>query len=204
MRSPLLPQVPAALLSTLDREPENERLELPPEGRKGLLLLYTGNGKGKTTAALGLILRALGHGWRICFIQFIKGGWQSGELTALGRFSDLLDIHVVGRGFTWQSDDLTKDAAAARAGWELARQTLAEEKHRLVVLDELTYPIKYGMLAEEEVLAALARRNPAAHVVITGRGAGERLLHAADLVTELNEVKHPYRQGIKAQQGIEF
>jgi cob(I)alamin adenosyltransferase len=181
--------------------PKNQKAE----GRStGLLLVYTGKGKGKTTAALGLTLRALGHGHRVCFIQFIKGNWQSGELKALRHFADLVDIHVAGRGFTWQSDDLEKDAAAARAGWELAQKTLAEGQHQLVVLDELTYLVRYGMLAEEEMLDVLARRVPHVHVVITGRGAGERLIQAADLVTELLEVKHPYRQGVRAQPGIEF
>jgi cob(I)alamin adenosyltransferase len=172
--------------------------------QKGLLIVYTGNGKGKTTAALGLTLRSLGHGWRVCFIQFIKGSWKYGELTAAARFADLLDFHVVGRGFTWKSDDLTKDAAAARAGWEVARKTLLEGQHQLVVLDELTYLVRYNMLPEQEILEVLAQRDPSVHVVITGRGAGERLMQAADLVTELLEIKHPYRQGIKAQKGIEF
>jgi cob(I)alamin adenosyltransferase len=180
-------------------------IPLPQEERqKGLLLLYTGNGKGKTTAALGLTLRALGHGQRVCFIQFIKGSWKYGELIAAQRFADLLDFHVMGRGFTWKSDDLSKDTAAAHAGWELARKTLTEGRHQLVVLDELTYLVQYKMLAEEEILDTLAKRSPQMHVVITGRGAGEKLMQAADLVTELREIKHPYRQGIKAQQGIEF
>ncbi|WP_417910409.1 cob(I)yrinic acid a,c-diamide adenosyltransferase [Candidatus Electronema sp. PJ] len=174
------------------------------EQRKGLLMVYTGNGKGKTTAALGLTLRSLGHGWPVCFIQFIKGSWKYGELTAAHRFADLLDFHVVGRGFTWKSNDLEKDTAAAHAGWELAKRILAEGRHQLVVLDELTYLIRYKMLAEEEILDTLTRRSPSVHVVVTGRGAGERLLQAADLVTEMHEVKHPYRQGIRAQQGIEF
>uniref|UniRef100_UPI0040573392 cob(I)yrinic acid a,c-diamide adenosyltransferase n=1 Tax=Candidatus Electronema sp. TaxID=2698783 RepID=UPI0040573392 len=180
--------------------------ETPPRqpSEAGLLIVYTGNGKGKTTAALGLTLRALGHSWRVCFIQFIKGSWKYGELTAAARFSDLLDFHVMGRGFTWKSDDLAKDAAAAREGWDFARQIMADGRHRLVVLDELTYLIKYQMLTEDEVLDALARRGPQVHVVITGRGAGDGLLRAADLVTELREVKHPYKQGVRAQQGIEF
>uniref|UniRef100_UPI004055C33B cob(I)yrinic acid a,c-diamide adenosyltransferase n=1 Tax=Candidatus Electronema sp. TaxID=2698783 RepID=UPI004055C33B len=173
-------------------------------GTNSLLIVYTGNGKGKTTAALGLTLRALGHSWPVCFIQFIKGSWKYGELTAAARFSDLLDFHVMGRGFTWKSDDLAKDAAAAREGWDFAKRMLAEGRHRLIVLDELTYLIKYRMLPEEEVLEALARRGPQVHVVVTGRGAGEGLLRAADLVTELREVKHPYKQGVRAQQGIEF
>ncbi len=173
-------------------------------GKKGLLIIYTGRGKGKTTAALGLSLRTLGHGHRVCFIQFIKGSWKYGEMEAAARFADLLDFHVMGRGFTWKSDDLQKDAAAARHGWELARKVIEEGRHRLVVLDELTYLIRYQMLTEEDVLAVLNRRGPTTHVVITGRGAGENLIQAADLVTELQEVKHPYAAGIRAQQGIEF
>ncbi|MCW5205311.1 cob(I)yrinic acid a,c-diamide adenosyltransferase [Desulfobulbus sp. F5] len=173
-------------------------------GQKGLLIVYTGNGKGKTTAALGLTLRSLGHGHRVCFIQFIKGSWKYGELTAVERFADLLDFHVMGRGFTWKSDDLEKDAAAASEGWELVQKIIAEGRHQLIVLDELTYLVRYNMLSEQEILDVLARRRPSVHVVVTGRGAGEQLMQAADLVTELREVKHPYRQGIKAQKGIEF
>lgn len=178
--------------------------KIPEKPQKGLLIVYTGNGKGKTTAALGLTLRTLGHGHRVCFIQFIKGSWQYGELRAVERFADLLDFHVVGRGFTWKSDNLAKDTAAAQAGWELAKKTLLKSQHQLVVLDELTYLVRYNMLTEEEILNVLAKREPSVHVVITGRGAGEKLLQAADLITELQEIKHPYRQGIKAQKGIEF
>jgi len=188
----------------LGNAPRQKPAALSGIGQKNLLIVYTGNGKGKTTAALGLALRFLGHGHRVCFIQFIKGSWKYGELTAAERFAGLLDFHVMGRGFTWKSDDLAKDAAAAREGWSFAKRIIAEGRHRLVVLDELTYLIKYRMLAEEEVLEVLARRGPQMHVVITGRGAGENLIQAADLVTELHEVKHPYRQGVRAQQGIEF
>lgn len=170
---------------------------------KGLLMVYTGSGKGKTTAALGLVLRALGHGWRVCLMQFIKSR-QSGELAAAARFADLLDVHVVGRGFTWQSEDIDKDIAAGRAGWELAKRIVAEDRHRLVVLDELTYLVAYNMVAEQEIAETLARRSPAMHVAVTGRGAGEGLIQAADLVTEMREIRHPYARGIKAQPGIEF
>lgn len=167
-------------------------------------MLCTGSGKGKTTAAIGQIMRALGHGWPVCLIQFIKGNRQTGELAAAARFADLLDVHVVGRGFTWKSDDLSKDMAAARSGWELAKQVIAAGRHRLVVLDELTYLVTYGMVAEEEIVAAVTRRHPEMHILVTGRNAGEELVRAADLVTEMREIKHPYQQGIKAQAGIEF
>lgn len=177
---------------------------LPKNTKKGLLVIYTGRGKGKTTAALGLSLRALGHGQHVAFIQFIKGRWKYGEMEAANHFPGLLDFHVMGRGFTWKSDDLQKDLAAARNGWDLVQKIIEEGKHRLIVLDELTYLITYNMLTEEEILSVLQKRNPATHVVITGRGASEALIQAADLVTEMQEIKHPYAAGIKAQQGIEF
>lgn len=167
-------------------------------------MVFTGNGKGKTTAALGLTFRALGHGQKVCFIQFIKGSWKYGELDAAGRFEDLLDFHVMGRGFTWQSDDLDKDIAVARQGWEFAGKVIAENRHQLIVLDELTYLITYKMVEEQEILDVLTNRDPSMHIVVTGRGAGEMLIEAADLVTEMREIKHPYKQGIKAQKGIEF
>jgi cob(I)alamin adenosyltransferase len=174
------------------------------DNSKGLLMVFTGNGKGKTTAALGLAFRALGHGKRVSFIQFIKGSWKYGELEAAKRFEGLLDFHVMGRGFTWKSEDLDKDIAAARKGWELAKKVIAENHHQLVVLDELTYLVTYGMLEEQEVIDVLMARDPLLHVVVTGRGAGEGLIAAADLVTEMREIKHPFAQGIKAQKGIEF
>ena len=177
---------------------------LSKDSGKGLLVIYTGRGKGKTTAALGLSLRALGHGQHVAFIQFIKGRWKYGEMEAANRFAGLLDFHIVGRGFTWKSDDLQKDFAAARSGWELAQKIIRQGRHRLIVLDELTYLITYKILTEEEILAVLQQRNPTTHVVITGRGASEALIQAADLVTEMQEIKHPYAAGIKAQQGIEF
>lgn len=172
--------------------------------QRGLLVVYTGKGKGKTTAALGLSLRALGHGKRVCFIQFIKGSWKYGELEAAQHFSGLWDFHVTGRGFTWKSDELSKDIAAAHSGWELAQKVIAENRHELLVLDELTYLVQYNILTQEEILQVVQQRKAPLHVVITGRGAGELLIQAADLVTEMQEVKHHYQQGIKAIRGIEF
>jgi cob(I)alamin adenosyltransferase len=171
---------------------------------QGLTMIFTGNGKGKTTAALGLAFRALGHGMPVALIQFIKGSWHYGELTSAQRFSDLLDFHVMGRGFTWQSADLAEDIKAARKAWDFAAQTIAAGRHRLVILDELTYLIKYDMVPEAEILAVLQKKPPAMHVVITGRDASPGLVDSADLVTEMTEIKHPYHKGVKAQKGIEF
>ncbi|XOF33931.1 MAG: cob(I)yrinic acid a,c-diamide adenosyltransferase [Candidatus Electrothrix sp. YB6] len=171
---------------------------------KGVFLLFTGNGKGKTTAALGLTLRMIGHGGRVCFIQFIKGSWKYGELEAASRFQDLLDFHVMGRGFTWKSDNPDKDIAAAREAWEFAQETIQKNQHQLVVLDELTYPITYGIIDEQEVIRTIVARAPEMHIAVTGRGAGEQLVQAADLVTEMQEVRHPYTNGTPAQKGIEF
>ena len=170
----------------------------------GLLLVFTGDGKGKTTAALGLALRALGHGQRVCMIQFIKGNTGCGELLAAARLRDLFDVHVMGRGFTWKSDDLEKDRAKARTAWELAEEILTRGAYSLVILDELTYLSRYNMVAEEDILRGLARRPPDMHVVVTGRDASDALIAAADLVTEMREIKHPYKQGIRAQKGIEY
>ncbi|MBM9512259.1 cob(I)yrinic acid a,c-diamide adenosyltransferase [Desulfobulbus marinus] len=172
--------------------------------KKGLLLVFTGNGKGKTTSALGLSIRAAGNNMPICFIQFIKGSWKYGELDALKRFDDLIDFHVMGRGFTWKSDDLEKDKALARCGWEKAKEAISSGKYKMVVLDEFTYLLKYGMLEKEEVLQVLKNKPEDVHLVITGRDALPEIIDAADLVTEMQAVKHPYKSGIKAQKGIEF
>ncbi len=170
----------------------------------GLTMIFTGNGKGKTTAALGLAFRALGHGFPVCLIQFIKGSWKYGELESAKCFADLLDFHVMGRGFTWNSENLQEDIQAAREAWDFAAQTIRAGRHRLVILDELTYLIKYQMVSEEEILAVLRQKPEAMHLVITGRGASQGLIDFADLVTEMTEIKHPYKKGIKAQKGIEF
>jgi cob(I)alamin adenosyltransferase len=172
--------------------------------KKGLLMIHTGNGKGKTTAALGLAFRALGHDLPVCVIQFIKGSWKYGELKSAERFKDLLEMHVVGEGFTWESKDLDKDRQAALQGWELAKSLIVRARHYLIILDEFTYAINYGMVNEEDALETLRTRPEGLHVLVTGRDAPERLLEMADLVTEMREIKHPYNVGIKAQKGIEW
>jgi cob(I)alamin adenosyltransferase len=171
---------------------------------KGLLTVYTGNGKGKTTAALGLVFRALGHGQKVCFIQFIKGAWKTGEANLSSQFGALLDFHVMGRGFTWKSDDREQDRVLAREAWDFAVKMIRQNTYDLIVLDELTYLMHYAMIAEDEILAVLTGRPQMLHIVVTGRYASEGLLAAADLVTEMQVVKHPYASGIKAQKGFEY
>jgi len=170
---------------------------------RGLLLVYTGAGKGKTTAALGLVFRALGRGLRVGVVQFIKGKWKTGERTFAETLPGLTFL-VMGRGFTWESDDLSRDRAAARAAWDAARAMIAGGEHAVVVLDELTYAIHYGFVPCEEVVAALRDRPPAMHVCVTGRNAPDELLAIADLVTEMRSIKHPFEQGIPAQPGVDF
>jgi cob(I)alamin adenosyltransferase len=172
--------------------------------KKGLLMVNTGNGKGKTTAALGLAMRTAGHGLKVCFIQFIKGSWKYGELSAVERFEDMIDFHVMGKGFTWKSKDLEKDKAVARQGWELARKTMASHRYHLVVLDEFTYLLTYQMIDLQAVLHVLNERPDDVHVLVTGRNAPQALLDLADLVTQMQAIKHPLDVGIKAQKGIEF
>lgn len=171
--------------------------------RKGLLIVYTGHGKGKTTAALGLVFRALGRGMRVAVVQFIKGKWKTGE-RAFAETLQGLDFHVMGLGFTWESDDLSRDKAAAAAAWGIAKGFILSGERDVVVLDEMTYAFHYGFIALEEVLEALSGRPPHVHVVITGRNAPEALVDAADLVTEMKTVKHPFEKGVAAQIGIDF
>jgi cob(I)alamin adenosyltransferase len=172
--------------------------------KKGLLMVNTGDGKGKTTAALGLAMRTAGHGLKVCFIQFIKGSWKYGELAAVERFGELIDFHVMGKGFTWKSKDLEKDKAVARQGWELAREAMASHRYHLVVLDEFTYLLAYQMIGLQTVLDGLNERPDNLHVLVTGRDAPQALLDLADMVTQMQKVKHPLKSGIKAQKGIEF
>ena len=171
---------------------------------KGLLMVFTGDGKGKTTSAIGMSMRAAGNGMKVFFLQFIKGSWKYGEMEAFKRFSDLIDFQVIGRGFTWKSDDIEKDRQTARVGWEKAREAILSERYQMVVLDEFTYTLLYDMLDIDEVLQVFAEKPEKLHLVITGRQAPERICEIADLITEMQPVKHPLKQGITAQKGVEF
>jgi cob(I)alamin adenosyltransferase len=171
---------------------------------KGLLIVHTGPGKGKSTAAFGLILRALGHGWRVGVVQFIKGAWSTGERDALARFPDLVTWKTMGEGFTWETQDRARDVAAAGRAWEAAKAMMADEGIRLLVLDEINIALRYDYLPLDEVVATLSARRPGLHVVVTGRNAKPEMIEAADLVTEMALVKHHFAAGVKAQEGIEF
>jgi cob(I)alamin adenosyltransferase len=171
---------------------------------KGLLIVHTGKGKGKSTAAFGLVFRALGNGMKVGIVQFVKGRWQTGERAALEKFGDQVTINTMGEGFTWETQDRARDIAAARAAWEKAKTLVMDDEHRLVVLDELNIVLRYDYLDIAEVLEVLQARPPMKHVVVTGRNARDELIEAADLVTEMEQIKHPFRSGVKAQLGIEF
>jgi cob(I)alamin adenosyltransferase len=181
-----------------DREVASKTLE------KGLLIVNTGPGKGKSTAAFGLMLRALGRGFRVGVVQFIKGAWETGERLALERFSDQIEWHTMGEGFTWETQDRARDVAAAERAWAKALELMSREDIRLVVLDELNIALRYDYLPLADVVAALRARRPDLHVVVTGRNAKPELVEAADLVTEMTLVKHHFAAGVKAQEGIEF
>jgi cob(I)alamin adenosyltransferase len=172
---------------------------------KGLLIVHTGAGKGKTTAALGLTFRALGQGLRVGIVQFIKGAISTGEAALAARLADLgLQMHTMGDGFTWNTQDRAQDTASARRSWERAVAMLRDPSFDVIILDELNVVIKHGYLPMEEVLDELRRKREMLHVVVTGRNARDELIDLADLVTEMKLVKHPYRAGVKAQKGVEF
>lgn len=171
---------------------------------KGLLIVHTGKGKGKSTAAFGLLLRAVGRGFRCGVVQFGKGAWQSGERTAIERFGDQVQWHTLGEGFTWETQDRARDVEAARRAWAKTLELMADPSIRLVVLDELNIALRYDHLDIGEVVAALKARRPDLHVVVTGRNAKTEMTDAADLVTEMTLVKHHFAAGVKAQEGIEF
>jgi cob(I)alamin adenosyltransferase len=186
------------------RDVQRKRLEAR-QREKGLVLVFTGDGKGKTTAALGMVLRMLGHGERVAVIQFIKGGWQPGEVAALQRFGEDLHFQALGEGFTWETQDRERDRRAVAQAWSEALRHLQDPDRKLVVLDEVNVALKLGYLSLEELLAGLQRRPPLTHVALTGRGAPAPLIASADLVTEMRMVRHPFReQGVRAQAGIEF
>ena len=172
---------------------------------KGLVLLFTGQGKGKTTAGLGLVLRSLGHGERVAIVQFIKGGWEPGEARALKAFGDQVSWHALGEGFTWETQDRERDQQLVEEAWQTALEYLRDGAVKLVLLDELNVALKLGYIDAETVIAGLNERPELTHVAVTGRGAPAALVERADLVTEMTLVHHPFReQGVKAQAGIEY
>lgn len=175
-------------------------------GEKGLVIVHTGAGKGKSSSGFGMILRCMAHGMPCAVVQFIKGAWDTGERRLLTEnFADLCQFYAMGEGFTWETQDRARDVAAARAGWEKAKELIRDPTIRLVLLDEINIALRYDYLDIAEVLAFLRNEKPAlTHVVLTGRNASEALIEAADLVTEMTLIKHPFRSGIKAQPGVEF
>jgi cob(I)alamin adenosyltransferase len=175
-----------------------------PTQKRGLILIHTGNGKGKTTAALGLAFRAVGQGMPVFIVQFIKGNWPYGELEAAKRFEGLLTIRPMGEGFTWDTKNPERDRDKAREAWETGKQAALSGNYKIVVFDEIHYVLSYGYLPVKEVADFLRSKPKDLHVILTGRDAPQALIDLADLVTEMREIKHPYAQGIKAQKGIEF
>ena len=172
---------------------------------KGLIIVNTGNGKGKTTAALGMVMRSLGHGYKVAIVQFIKGAWEPAEKAVLSRWADQLEFHAMGEGFTWETQDRERDIQKANEAWETALTYIRNPDFKLVLLDEVNVGLKLGYLKIEDVLAGLEQKQPESHVILTGRGAPADLIERADLVTEMTLIKHPFReQGVKAQPGIEF
>ncbi|HEX5930692.1 MAG TPA: cob(I)yrinic acid a,c-diamide adenosyltransferase [Methyloceanibacter sp.] len=171
---------------------------------KGLLIVHTGTGKGKTTAAFGLALRMLGRGRRVGVVQFVKGAWHTAERDALLKFGDLVSWHAMGEGFTWETQDRARDIAAAERAWEKARELIADQSFSLIVLDELNIALRYDYLDLKQVLDVLNARRADLHIIVTGRNAKPELIAAADLVTEMTLVKHHFAAGVKAQEGIEF
>jgi cob(I)alamin adenosyltransferase len=173
--------------------------------KRGLLILYTGNGKGKTTASLGLAVRALGHGLRVCIIQFIKQQRNCGELKLKNRYPELLDYHVMGKGFITDNDNINADhIQAAEKAWLFTKEIIQSHTYQLIILDELTYLISLSLLKEKEIVDVLLKRPRGLHIVVTGRDASPLIIKAADLVTEMKEIKHPFHKGLRAQKGIEW
>jgi cob(I)alamin adenosyltransferase len=186
------------------RKAARDRMLATKTEEHGLLIVHTGTGKGKSTAAFGIVLRCLGHGMRVGIVQFVKGVWHTGERTALEHFGDLVTCRAMGEGFTWDTQDRARDIAAARRAWETAQAMIADPSYRLVLLDELNIVLRYDYLPTDEVVMVLKKKPRDLHIIVTGRNAKPELIEAADLVTEMTLVKHPFRAGVKAQPGIEF
>jgi cob(I)alamin adenosyltransferase len=185
------------------KEARNKILATKTEER-GLLIVHTGKGKGKSTAAFGMVFRAIGHGFKVGVVQFVKGAWSTGERDVLDRFPEQVTIKAMGEGFTWDTQDRQRDLAAARGAWEMAKELIADESYKLILLDELNIVLRYDYLPLDEVLEVLRNKPRDTHVIVTGRNAKDEIIELADLVTEMTEIKHPFRSGVKAQAGIEF
>ena len=186
------------------KEVQQERVAKADQ-EKGLIIVNTGNGKGKTTAALGMVLRSLGHGYKVAIVQFIKGAWEPAEKAVFSLWPEQLEFHAMGEGFTWETQDRNRDIEKAREAWQTALTFIRNPNYKLVLLDEVNVALKLGYLQVEEVLAGLEEKPVDSHLILTGRGAPLALIERADLVTEMTLIKHPFReQGVKAQPGIEF
>ncbi|MCB1381660.1 MAG: cob(I)yrinic acid a,c-diamide adenosyltransferase [Notoacmeibacter sp.] len=183
-----------------------DKIMATKEGEKGLIIVHTGSGKGKSSAAFGMILRCIAHGMPCAVVQFIKGAWSTGERTLIEeRFSDLCQFYAMGEGFTWETQDKARDIAAAAKAWDKAKELIRDERNAMVLLDEINIALRYGYLDIAEVVEFLfSEKPPMTHVVLTGRNAADELIEIADLVTEMTLVKHPFRSGVKGQKGVEF
>jgi len=188
----------------LRRRAARDRMMAEKTEERGLLIVHTGTGKGKSTAAFGMAMRAIGHGMKVGIVQFVKGAWTSGERAVFERFPELVEIKALGEGFTWNTADRARDIRAAEAAFAEARRMIADPSFKLVILDELNIVLRYDYLPLDEVLDALSAKPGDLHVVVTGRNAKPELIELADLATEMTMVKHPFRDGVKAQKGIEF
>ena len=171
---------------------------------RGLIIVHTGKGKGKSTAAMGLAMRCIGHGMRVGIVQFVKGVWKTGERDVLQHFPDLVTIKAMGEGFTWETQDRARDIAAAETAWAAAKEMIADPEMKMVILDELNIVLRYDYIPLDDVIETLQSKPRDLHVVVTGRNAKDPLIEIADLVTEMTQVKHPFRSGVKAQAGVEF
>jgi cob(I)alamin adenosyltransferase len=186
------------------RQEARQKMMAEKTREKGLIIVHTGKGKGKSTAAFGMVMRCVGHGMKAGVVQFIKGKWETGERTVLERFPDLCEIKAIGEGFTWNTQDRARDIAHAEQGWAEVKRMMADPSFAFVLADEINIALRYDYLAVAEVVAALKAKREDLHVCLTGRNAKDEIVELADLVTEMEMVKHPFRDGVKAQKGIEF
>lgn len=191
-------------MTTQSDKAPREHQDIKEFKKKGLILVNTGDGKGKSTAAFGTALRAIGRGYKVAMVQFIKGKWKTGEVEAAKMFGDSFKIFTIGDGFTWDTKNFEQDVKTARQAWDKCKEVLHDAEHQVVIFDELNYVLKYNFLPVEEIVAELKKKPALKHAILTGGGAPPELVELADLVTEMKCIKHPYKQGIKAQPGIEY